>query len=248
MKKMQWGYLKIVAGIIFLAIIVLQNAFSQDLNFRLKTADSLYQAKQYTQSLEHYEQILKQKQYTPAMLLKMAFIQEGLLRTGQALYYLNLYYLATKDKTALEKMDELAQKYNLEGYEHTENDRILSFYQNYRLQLSGAVAALMLLMLSLTIYTRLRLKRRPIVSFVMLCIFSVALIVNFYYADSFSTGIVANPSTYVMSGPSSAASVVEIIGDGHRVNVLGEKDVWVEIRWNNNVGYIKQNTLLPVKL
>lgn len=244
---MQWGYLKIVAGII-LTIIVSQHAVSQDLNFRLKTADSLFQAKQYTQSLEHYEQILKQDQYTPSMLLKMAFIQEGLLRTGQALYYLNLYYIATRDKTALEKMDELAQKYNLEGYEHTENDKFFSFYQDYHLQLGGALAALMLLMLSLSIYTRLRLKKRPIVSFVMLCVFAIALVANFYYAGSVSTGIVANASTYVMSGPSSAASVVEIIGDGHRVTVLGQKDVWTEIRWNENIGYVKQNALLPVKL
>lgn len=245
---MQWGYLKIVAGIILLSILICQNIFSQDLNFRLKTADSLFQAKQYTQSIEHYEQILKQKQYTPAMLLKMAFIQEGLLRTGQALYYLNLYYLATRDKTTLEKMNGLAEKYNLEGYEQTDNDRFLSFYHDYQLHISSALAALLALMLSISVYTKVRLKRKPVVSFVMVCLFSLALVANVYYPDRFSTGIIAAPSTYIMSGPSSAASVVEIIGDGHRVSVLGEKDVWLKIRWNDNEAYIKQNALLSVKL
>src|SRR5687768_16146486 len=113
MKNMQRGYLKIVACIIL--ITTFQTAFSQTSSFRLKTADSLFQAKRYTQSFEHYETILKQNQYTPSMLLKMAFIQEGLLHTGRAMYYLNLYYLSTNDKTALEKMNELATKYNLEG-------------------------------------------------------------------------------------------------------------------------------------
>ena len=42
------------------------------------------------------------------MLLKMAYIQEGLNHVGQALYYLNLYYLASKDKSVLGKMEELA--------------------------------------------------------------------------------------------------------------------------------------------
>src|SRR5688572_27345504 len=105
MKKMQRGYLKFVAAITLLCTTFF--SFSQTSSFRLKTADSLFQSRQYIQSFEHYEQILKQNQYTPAMLLKMAYVQEGLKHNGLALYYLNLYYLTTRDKTALEKMSEL---------------------------------------------------------------------------------------------------------------------------------------------
>ena len=71
--------------------------------FRLKTADSLFITKKYTQSLDHYEQILKQGQYTPAMLLKMAYVHEGLNEIGSAMYYLNLYHIATNDKMVLWK-------------------------------------------------------------------------------------------------------------------------------------------------
>ena len=76
------------------------------------------------------------------MLLKMAFIQEGLNHIGKAMYYLNLYYLASRDKTAIEKMEELATKDNLEGYKTTDKDHFLSFYQDYHLMLSFALSAI----------------------------------------------------------------------------------------------------------
>ncbi|MBK7650109.1 MAG: hypothetical protein IPJ20_04215 [Flammeovirgaceae bacterium] len=49
--------------------------------------------------------------YTPAMLLKMAYIQEGLGRISQSIYYLQLYYKATNDEQALSKIEELATKH-----------------------------------------------------------------------------------------------------------------------------------------
>jgi uncharacterized protein YgiM (DUF1202 family) len=106
----------------------------------------------------------------------------------------------------------------------------------------------MILMLGFAFYTKFRLKKRPITSTVMLAVFAVLLLVNLNYSERMTTGIVANPSTYIMSGPSAAASVIEIIGDGHRVNIIGEKDVWLKVRWNDTEGYIKQNALLPVEL
>jgi hypothetical protein len=248
MKKMQRWYLKIVALAPLLFIISITYAFSQTSSFRLKTADSLFSQKQYTQSFEHYENMLKQKQYTPSMLLKMAFIKEGLLQIGQSMYYLNLYFLATHDKTALEKMNELATKYNLEGYETSETDHFLIFYQDHHLAISAALFALMIFMFSLMIYTRTRLKRRPVVSFTFLVIAIALSGTHLYYGSKREAGIVTQPSTYIMSGPSAASPVVEIIGDGHRVEVIGKKDVWLKIKWNDDIAYVKKNTLLPIRL
>src|SRR5688572_5369595 len=178
MKKMQRGYLKFIVVIIILFITSCQSAFSQSSSFRLRTADSLFNSKRYTQSIEHYEEILKQKQYTPAMLLKMAYVKEGLLQIGPALYYLNLYYIATRDKTALDKMNELSSKYNLQGYETSEADNIITFYHEYHVYISAVISALIILMLSFAFYTKFRLKKRPIASTVMLAVFAVLLLVN----------------------------------------------------------------------
>lgn len=245
---MQRRYLKIVAAFTILLTISTIPSLSQSSSHRLRTADSLFQQKRYTQSIEHYEEMLKQKQYTPSMLLKMAYIKEGLLQIGQSMYYLNLYFLATHDKTAIDKMNELASKYNLEGYQTSETDHFLFFYHDHHLTISAALFGLMILMFTLMIYTRTRLKRRPVVSFTFLVIAVVATATHLYFGTRKEAGIVIQPHTYIMSGPSAAASVVEIIGDGHRIKVLGKKDVWLKISWNDQVAYIKEDTLLPIKL
>ena len=43
------------------------------------------------------------------MLLKMAYIQEGLEQYPEALYYLNLYYNQNPSKKVLAKMETLAE-------------------------------------------------------------------------------------------------------------------------------------------
>src|SRR5688500_16903409 len=104
MKIMQRPFSIFLAASIAFVLTTFTISHAQTSGYRLKTADSLFQAKRYTQSLEHYEEILRQRQYTPAMLLKMAYINEGLNQIGSAMYYLNLYHTATGDKSVLRKM------------------------------------------------------------------------------------------------------------------------------------------------
>jgi hypothetical protein len=248
MKYMQWGYLKFLAITSVLVIFVTLQAFTQNTSHRLRTADSLFQAKRYTQSFQHYEVMLKQNQFTPAMLLKMAFIKEGLMQIGEAMYYLNLYFIATHDDSALDKMNELATKYNLEGYEASETDKLLTtYYDNYN-YISLALVALMVFAIALTFYTRFRLYRRPVVSFIVVAFFSATLLVHLFYGERIQTGIITNASTYLMAGPSAAANVIEIIKDGHKVEVIGQKDVWLKIRWAGDVAYVKKSTVVPIRL
>lgn len=245
---MQRLLLKILPLFVIASLALATSTNAQTSGFRLKTADSLFEAKRYTQSLEHYEEILRQHQYTPAMLLKMAYIQEGLNHIGSAMYYLNLYYLATGDKSTLAKMSELADKYNLEGYETTDSDRFWSFYREYHLYVSLALAAVMILMLSIVYHTRRRLHQRPTGSFVTLVFLAAVLFLHQRYGSLQSKGILSDPSTYLMAGPSAGASVIQIVGDGHRVDVIGKKDVWTKIRWEDGIAYVKEKAVRMVKL
>jgi hypothetical protein len=245
---MQWSGLKIL--LLFSVIITFGLSFTeaQSFNFRLKTADSLFQAKRYTQSFEHYEQILKQKQFSPAMLLKMAYIQEGLKNIGRSMYYLNLYFLTTNDKTVEAKMNELASKHNLEGYEPSDTDQLLSFYHDYYLYISLSLAAVIIFFLNLGIYTKVRLHKRPIASVIAVSIVMIGLFIHLHFGEKVNNAIITNATTYIMEGPSAGASVVEIVKDGHRVEVLGKKDVWMKIRWDGNIAYVKENSIMPIQL
>ena len=248
MKIMQSRSLKIVwifvTGLIFFSL----GAVGQTATHRLKAADSLFVGKKYTQSFEQYEAILKQHQYSPAMLLKMAYIQEGLNHVGQAMYYLNLYYLASRDKTATYKMEELADKYSLSGYTTTDASQALSLYQDYYGYISITLAALAVFLLSVMSYVKVRKKRTPIAALICMALLLIGFGYHLYVGNEVEAAIITSPHAYLMSGPSSGATMLDVVGDGHRVEVIGRHDVWLKIQWDEVTGYVRDNALQPVTL
>ncbi len=245
---MQSGGLNFIIVIFFLNLGTSSFSHAQVSSHRLYVADSLFLAKRYTQSLEHYEEILRQNQYSPAMLLKMAYVHEGLNQMGSAMYYLNLYQLATDDRSVVAKMDEMATKFDLQGYDSSDFDRFWSFYLDYHAWISLSLAALAVLALAAMYYARNRLHQRPIGSAVAAAAICALLFMHQLYGSSRSRAIIAGPTTYVMDGPSAGASVIDVVGDGHRVEILGRKDVWLKIRWEDNVAFIKSNAVRELKL
>ena len=243
---MQNGVLKFIILSVIMFVGMQGNA--QVSSFRLQEADSLFENKRYTQAFEQYEAILSNKEYSPAMLLKMAYIQEGLNQPGNALYYLNLYHLVSNDNAVVEKMEDLAQKHNLDGYKSTDLDRVLLIYKDFRKELTLGLGVLMVFLLSLSFYFKIRKKESVIGLFITVCFVAIAFFAHLNFGERLETGIIMQPNTYIMSGPSAGASVISIVDEGHRVEVVGKKDVWLKIIWNGAPAYIKQEHLLPIAL
>ena len=260
MKKLQGPVLNIVLGTILLFGLPFQShadpatdsvvaPFSRGTaSGKLALADSLFRRKQYTQSLELYEEIFKNKYYTPNILLKLAFIQEGLGHLGQSMYYLNLYFLSTHDPQALVKIEEVAAHNKLEGYGDTDAARLWTLMKENHEEVVGSLVALCAFLFALMFYQKVKLKRRPVVTAVVLLFFLLLLFIQFYLVRYKDQGIIATPSTYLMSGPSAGSSVVAIVGEGHRLEILGKKDVWLRVKWINEEVYVKQDALLAVRL
>lgn len=237
--------------ILFTLILVslTEHAFGQAERSRTQgQADSLFAARQYTQALDQYTALRAQNAWTPAMLLKMAYIEEALGRLGESLYYLNLYYLASHDEQALAKMEEMADKKHLEGYDANSFVPFRATLWEYYLQLAGLLAATSLLILALMV-NRVRQKKSPSLAFaVLLALFLAALFVHVNYSRSFNRVIITRAGTYLMSGPSSASSVVEIVGEGHQVSVTGQEDVWLKVQWKNGEAYVRDFLVKRVEL
>ncbi len=236
----------IILGFVFLGSSSFVTA--QVSSFRLKQADSLFLAKRYVESLEHYETILAQKQYTPSMLLKMAYIHEGLGHIGSALYCLNLYQANTNDQAVGDKMEELAAKFNLTGYEYSDNNMAMSVFRKFRLYLSIALGVFAIFLMSIALYIKYGMNENVVAPVVVIVTALIALLVNVNSGSSFSSGIVSHPRTYVMAGPSSGADVIAVIDEGHRFNLIGRKDVWLKINWNGETAFVKENNLLMLIL
>jgi hypothetical protein len=242
---MKTGILKILllSVITFFAHSACAQIFSRQLAY----ADSLYRVKQYTQSLEIYEEVLAAKQYSPSMLLKMAFIEEGLGKVSKSLYYLNLYYLATGDDQTLLKMEELAVKNRLEGYQNSESDQFYYHVNKYGYLISLLLASVALFAL-VWMYTQKKKGKRSVAVVVVMMIFLVLLAVNVNFPMTDSTVMITRSKTYLMSGPSAGANVIGVVDEGHKLRMLNRKDVWLEVQWFDQPVYVKENRVTPITL
>ena len=229
---------------IILLIITAQVAKAQT---TLTLADSLFGKKKYTESFELYKSILElEKKSSPSMLLKMAYIKEGLGGYSDALYYLNLYYLQTADKKVLSKMEELSKKRNMKGYEFSDFEFIQTIFYKYYFIICGLVMALAILFLAFTYHLKINLKRSPILPASLM---SIALAILFYilnFGHDYDKAIINQSSTYMMSGHGAGAEVMSVIDKGNRLQTLGEYDVWTKVEFDNKTGYIKTDKLKKI--
>jgi len=223
-------------------------SFGKESPNAIKMADSLFLARQFTQSLDLYQQTFASGLYTPAMLLKMAYIEEGLSHKAKALYYLTLYHRVTHDEDALLKMEELAEKFKLSGYQTSDQSRLLGWYQQLNLPISLTLTTLSFLFFSLFLVTRRNKSTNAYGWFALIVTCLLALGIHQYASTQFQYAILTAPQTYVMTGPSAGASVKAISDEGHKVRVRGKKDVWYRVEWGGEDAYIKNTSLQLLNL
>ncbi|MBS1506052.1 MAG: hypothetical protein JSS79_05345 [Bacteroidetes bacterium] len=241
MKNLQTRFLKITTILSVFSFAVANAQVS-----KLNKADSLFRAKQYTQSIEIYKGALAERKYSPAMLLKMAYIEEGLGKIGPTLYYLQLYHLASHDDQSLQKMEELASKFNLQGYQNNDASRLSRWFHNGKMLVLAILSALLVLAAFFSYYQR-KNQRQPWLAFVCLVLVSVAIL----YVNNSSPAtsvIVSADNTFLMDGPSAGAPVATVIGEGNQLEALGREDVWLKVKWMDKVVFVKENAVLKVAL
>jgi uncharacterized protein YgiM (DUF1202 family) len=210
---------------------------------KLQQADSLYADQQYTESMRLYEDIYASGQASPAMLIKMAFIQEGLDNYSEALYYLNEYFLLTSEEQVLAKITDLSDKYELSGYEYGDGELIRAYLYRYQYLLIFILLGLMMLGMAYFIFRQPGGSGRPYgfgITFVL-------LLLSLFYLLNFSVlprhAIITDTNAYIMQEPSAGAEVLQISDKGHRVKVNGRQDVWIEIEWEGEKAYVREDNL-----
>ncbi|MCG8309097.1 MAG: SH3 domain-containing protein [Cytophagales bacterium] len=241
--------LKLFTIFLIVHLIISYSAYCETPEEKLLLADSLFAQKKYTQSFELYDDLQQvHKKASAAMLLKMAFIKEGLGDFTNALYYLNLYYLKTYNKRALKKMENLAEKNKLSGYNYDDAEFFLNLYHQYQLQIDLIIIALTIFLFSLLLYRRREKKRLSLLPQILFISFLALIFILNNFGRERSKAIVTNPEVHMMKGPSPGADIVDVVSMGHRVDILGKHDVWIKILWNDKEGYVKAFNLKPVEL
>ncbi|PRY08887.1 hypothetical protein CLV24_12052 [Pontibacter ummariensis] len=244
---MQRLWFKISAFLVLILPFFTEPAYCQQDKKTLAKADSLFQRQYYTEAFGLYEQILEeQQQYSPQMLLKMAYVKEGMRDYTGAMYYLHLFYTKEPSRSTLKKMEELAQAHRLQGYEY--ND-----LQFFKTQFSKHYMLLLELMLLVAVVTVtimfISWRKGHKFSQPFKIGFTLYLLFILYYINFLNlgnAGIIKNDYVAIMSAPSAGATWLATATQGHKVPITGERDIWYEIKWKGEKAFIRKNNLLEL--
>ncbi len=211
---------------------------------QLIQADSLFKLQKYTESFDIYEQLLNSNNVaSPQMLMKMAYIKEGLGDYSQALYYLNKYYQQTSDKRAQNKMEELATEHEVSGFDLSDTTLFKGLVHKYYTEFNLLIFSIALFLIGIVLYRKFKSGSNAI----PYAISAIVVLLFFFWLTNFELseprGIITEDHAYLMTGPSGGADLIEVVKKGHRLNILDEEGVWVKVDWNGREAYIRSKMI-----
>ncbi|TLU96341.1 hypothetical protein FEM55_04165 [Dyadobacter sediminis] len=213
----------------------------------LKTADSLFAMARYPESAILYKKnFSEQEKNNEALLLKLAFLSEKTNNYTDCLFYLSKLALINPSRRLFEKMDKLAEEQNIKGYEFDDYNYFIIFYRRY-----GDYIPILLLTLGTYIVVIMVTKsrrREPVLQIHKISIVAYLLVLLglLNVPSLYQTCIITNENTFLRDEPSSASSVVERIGKGHKLIILGSVDHWNRVIWDNEIVYIRKSDALDI--
>ncbi|SEJ34145.1 hypothetical protein SAMN04487995_4301 [Dyadobacter koreensis] len=234
---------KIILWLILGLILPKCEVFSANRN-ELKRADSLFAMARYTEASTLYKKNFGNDQKNnQSLLLKLAFLSEKTNDYTDCLYYLSKLALVTPSRRLFEKMDKLASEQNLKGYEFDDYNYFIIFYRRY-----GDYIPMLLLTLGAYIVLIMVMKVRrkePILRIhkISIIFYLVALLGLLNVPSLYKTCIIVNENTFLRDEPSSASQVVEKVGKGHKLIIVGSVDHWDRVIWDNKIVYVRQSDL-----
>ena len=220
--------------------------YAQKYYEQMQQADLLFEKQAYTEALLLYEQVLAQSgQASPAMLLKMAYIEEGLQNYTKALYYFNLYYAYKPNQQVIEKMKEIAVQHNLKGYEFKDADFFIVLYEQYYKYILLALLSLCCITLLSMIFKIIKREYLPSRHLVGFLLFLIIVFLFLNIRKNVPRAIIAQDNVYLMDAPSAGAKLITIMNKGHRLEVQDKQDIWLQVKFSNQKAFVrKQNVLL----
>ena len=243
MNNLQSWHIKIFFCFFVSTFLAPEYSSAQSVSADLLKADSLFELKKYTESFDEYQTVFEQGMASPQMLMKMAFIKEGLDEYPEALFYLTKYYDLTHNNLVLKKINEIAEKQGLLGYDVTDADFIMSWYSLYYDLILTVVMSVIFVLLLLQVYRFLKKKGFSTGLMTWQLIFGLFLAVVVNYPFSKPEAIIVEPATYLMKGPSAGAPMLEIVSQGHKVKVLDAGQIWTKILWHDAEVYVRSGSL-----
>ncbi|WP_170312651.1 hypothetical protein [Spirosoma agri] len=207
-------------------------------------ADSLFATGDQADAARLYETAIAEGQSpTDGMLLKLASAYERQNDVPRLLYYLQVYFDRHPDDTVLHRMNEVARANNLNGYETDDLNYFYLFYKKY-----GIYFLLFLLIpagyaFGVLIVKLVRKEGVPTRQKWVLLFYLIGLLLFVNLPEGVQSGITSSDRVFLRTDPSAAAPVAEVIGRGHKVNIIGSNDIYLRVFWHNELYYIRRDNV-----
>ena len=223
--------------ILFTSSFFCENSYSST-----QKSDSLFNLKKYSESKILYDSIFyKENKYSNSMLLKMATIEESLDNYEKSIYYLELFQKNKNENKVLDKINDIVDDKNLNGFENSDKKIFINIYKKYR---SNILALLLTLISIIFIVNLVRYFRKNVINFILpfFYISSVLslLIINIKPP---SDAIVFKDYTFIMKEPSSGSDLYSILNKGDKLIVSKDLEVWYEIILNGKKRYVRKKNV-----
>ncbi|MGR3809546.1 tetratricopeptide repeat protein [Jiulongibacter sp. NS-SX5] len=209
-----------------------------------KKADSLFNEKNYAEAAQIYQELIAKHDINKGLAyLKLAYIHENQGEFSLAMYYLNQYYHLHPEEKVFDKINEIAEENGFEGYGR--ND--INFFG--LIVRKNAIWVFLLgtgiVLYSFVVLFLKRSKGTPIPQTHKLSLTAgiILLLALINFPKIYQTGIVKKSSSVMRKQPSAGSAVVGNIGEGSKVNIIGQKDIWVKLFHNQGFAYIKESDL-----
>ena len=210
----------------------------------LRQADALFAAGRYAAAAPLYRaQIWRQRQVSAQLVLRMAYAQHQLGHYPAELLYLNLAQAREPRLGTWRQLAALAQRQRLVGYPTTWQQELRVQAQRYYYPaLQGLLTGAVVLAAALAL--RRRTRRGAWLAYGAYLLGTGAYLV-FWHPEA--VGIVARPGAALMAGPAAGAPWLSTAAPGDRLPVLGHEDIWLRVRWQERVAYVRATDALVLE-
>ena len=231
-------------NIAFLFVFSVTLTMAQDPEGLLRNADSLFTARQFREAAQSYRELFASGLQSPAANLRAAYLAEAAGRRDETLLYLYRYYHLTRDEAARDKVTALADQYGLQGYEQSDADYFRSVLSDAAPLINGVLASLIVLALAALFHLRKRNigRGRLAIGFTALTL-SALLFLSVNFLEPPAKAVITDSHAIVFDGPSAAADRRSALSPGEMVEIIGQEDIWVKIRFRNKSAYIRKGTI-----
>ncbi len=204
----------------------------------LPRVDSLLAARQYAAATALLRgQVWGQRRASARALLQLAYAQQQLGHYPAALLYLGLAQARQPRLDTWRQQAALAARHRLVGYPTTWQQELRVraqryYYPGLQLLLAGAVLG------AVGLGWRWR-RTRPGAWLGYASYLGVAGAYLLALAPT-PVGLVARPGAVLMAGPGAGAAWLSTAAAGDRLLVLGHEDIWLRVRWQERVAYVRE--------